>query len=221
MNDKKYGLATTYSDGLMSAADKSKLDNLTPGGGGDMLKSVYDTNDDGIVDASSAVQIQNTVNTIRFGIDGDGNYGYYKVGADTVTPFKSGSSETETVLWSNPNGTTIDNKTSFAAQQITLSQAASGFDKLRIYYKSVANPGSGTPVVVTCDYFLDNISRMVGANNNGAIAIGTYYGSSYSYARGMYFTNTTYLTMQVCACYRLNTQSNSYCIPLKVCGIKV
>lgn len=28
---------------------------------------------------------------IRFGIDSDGNYGYYKVGADTLTPFKSGS----------------------------------------------------------------------------------------------------------------------------------
>lgn len=27
---------------------------------------------------------------IRLGIDSDGNYGYYKVGADTLTPFKSG-----------------------------------------------------------------------------------------------------------------------------------
>lgn len=27
---------------------------------------------------------------IRLGIDADGNYGYYKVGADTLTPFKSG-----------------------------------------------------------------------------------------------------------------------------------
>lgn len=28
---------------------------------------------------------------ITFGVDADGNYGYKKVGADTVTPFKSGS----------------------------------------------------------------------------------------------------------------------------------
>lgn len=27
--------------------------------------------------------------SIRFGVDGDGNYGYYKAGADTVTPFKT------------------------------------------------------------------------------------------------------------------------------------
>lgn len=33
-----------------------------------------------------------SVNAIRFGIDADGNYGYYKVGADTVTPFKTGGS---------------------------------------------------------------------------------------------------------------------------------
>jgi hypothetical protein len=150
-----------------------------------------------------------------------GNYGYYKVGADTVTPFKTGSSETETVLWSNPNGTTIANTSPFSAQQITLSQAASGFDKLRIYYKTVSNPGSGTAIVVTCDYFLDNISRMTSGNWNGAFAIGAYYGSTYSYARGMYFYDATYTKMQVCACYRLNTQSNTMCIPLKISGIKI
>lgn len=31
---------------------------------------------------------------IRFGIDADGNYGYYKDGADTVTPFKTGDAPT-------------------------------------------------------------------------------------------------------------------------------
>lgn len=33
---------------------------------------------------------------IRFGIDADGNYGYYKAGADTVTPFKTKDSGTKT-----------------------------------------------------------------------------------------------------------------------------
>ena len=31
-----------------------------------------------------------SLNGIKFGIDSSGNYGYYKVGADTVTPFKTG-----------------------------------------------------------------------------------------------------------------------------------
>lgn len=35
---------------------------------------------------SGAVPMQ-TGNKIKFGVDGDGNYGYYKAGADTVTPF--------------------------------------------------------------------------------------------------------------------------------------
>lgn len=30
----------------------------------------------------------------KLGIDADGNYGYYKDGADTVTPFKSGGGST-------------------------------------------------------------------------------------------------------------------------------
>lgn len=43
--------ASATEDGLMSAADKSKLDGIdTTGSTGDMLKSVYDTNNDGIVD---------------------------------------------------------------------------------------------------------------------------------------------------------------------------
>lgn len=43
--------ATATEAGLMSAADKSKLDGIdTTGSTGDMLKSVYDTNNDGIVD---------------------------------------------------------------------------------------------------------------------------------------------------------------------------
>lgn len=31
----------------------------------------------------------NALNGLKFGIDGDGKYGYYKVGADTVTPFRN------------------------------------------------------------------------------------------------------------------------------------
>lgn len=43
--------ASATEAGLMSAADKSKLDGIdTTGSTGDMLKSVYDTNNDGIVD---------------------------------------------------------------------------------------------------------------------------------------------------------------------------
>lgn len=35
---------------------------------------------------------------IRFGVDSDGNYGYYKVGADSVTPFKTGGTGFSTLV---------------------------------------------------------------------------------------------------------------------------
>ena len=63
--------ATATEAGLMSAADKSKLDGIdTTGSTGDMLKSVYDTDDDGIVDhaatadavgATTAAQVADAV----------------------------------------------------------------------------------------------------------------------------------------------------------------
>lgn len=34
----------------------------------------------------------------RFGIDSNGNYGYYKVGADTVTPFKTVAKKVGTII---------------------------------------------------------------------------------------------------------------------------
>ena len=42
-----------------------------------------------LADSLSITDGDETAN-IRFGVDADGNYGYYKVGADSVTPFKSG-----------------------------------------------------------------------------------------------------------------------------------
>ncbi len=36
-------------------------------------------------------EVTDDLNGFRFGVDSDGNYGYYKDGADTVTPFKSGA----------------------------------------------------------------------------------------------------------------------------------
>lgn len=42
-------------------------------------------------DVKLSTEAQTAEDTIRFGIDENGNYGYYKVGADSVTPFRDGS----------------------------------------------------------------------------------------------------------------------------------
>ena len=44
----------------------------------------------GTMNASKGYKLANNTGLIRFGIDADGNYGYYKDGADSVTPLKTG-----------------------------------------------------------------------------------------------------------------------------------
>lgn len=39
-----------------------------------------------------------SITEIKFGVDANGNYGYYKAGADTLTPFKSGGSGGEEII---------------------------------------------------------------------------------------------------------------------------
>ena len=117
MIEKKYGLATTYSDGLMSRSDKSKLDSIPRSGGVSGVKGEVEStfrtgnvnitraniglgNVDNTSDADKPVSTatQTALNgkanaadvPFAFGIDENGNYGYYKEGADTVTPFKTG-----------------------------------------------------------------------------------------------------------------------------------
>lgn len=45
--------------------------------------------------------------SIRFGVDGDGNYGYFKAGADTVTPFKSATKTPVAITKANSSGAYI------------------------------------------------------------------------------------------------------------------
>lgn len=40
--------------------------------------------------SAGALGVKELLGGISFGVDADGNYGYYKAGADTVTPFSSG-----------------------------------------------------------------------------------------------------------------------------------
>lgn len=53
---------------------------------------VSNQSDNGMPLAAVAItDQQQEIQTLRFGIDENGNYGYYKVGADTVTPFNAGN----------------------------------------------------------------------------------------------------------------------------------
>lgn len=72
------------------------------------------------IDANNTISVNNInevalyespQKNIRFGIDSDGNYGYYKDGADTVTPFKTGGVQPDDYnskrllkIWGTDNG---------------------------------------------------------------------------------------------------------------------
>ena len=94
----------TWKDRLVEYAGRRKLKNVATGEEilMDVSRSEGTVNQAG--DAFSAANMNNleqriktefdsvnsSLGVLKFGIDSDGNYGYIKDGADTVTPFKSG-----------------------------------------------------------------------------------------------------------------------------------
>lgn len=56
------------------------------------------TSGENVAGALALKEINNNMGGLRFGMDADGNYGYYKDGADTVTPFKSGGVSSITMI---------------------------------------------------------------------------------------------------------------------------
>lgn len=96
LNDLPEDLGTTYApgDGINiknnTISTTSRIVDITQADY-DKLTDEQKNADDiwySIIDAKSSVV--DYTQPFRFGVDADGNYGYYKVGADTVTPFKSG-----------------------------------------------------------------------------------------------------------------------------------
>ena len=57
----------------------------------DYIKAATDANlKNKVPEAKAVKEVNNRFGGLKFGVDSDGNYGYIKAGADTVTPFKSG-----------------------------------------------------------------------------------------------------------------------------------
>lgn len=111
MGGKRRYKQTTNADGTVSLEDASTYDQVGSNFGASQLnaisKAVNQSADSSKIisdpDTASAttkqgyiadVQLFNHLNDslggIKFGVDKNGNYGYIKAGADSVTPFKSG-----------------------------------------------------------------------------------------------------------------------------------
>lgn len=87
----------TFTD--TTTFDFQVTDGADGSGSGDMEKSTYDTNDDGVVDSADSASVAESVvdNTgsssgIEFGLDANGKGQYRAVGASTWTPFLTGGS---------------------------------------------------------------------------------------------------------------------------------
>lgn len=81
----------TYTDSTTSTFTVTNGTDALPTGGttGQVLKKNSSTLYDAGWGDVESVEMASSAGAIRFGVDGDGNYGYIKVGADTVTPFKN------------------------------------------------------------------------------------------------------------------------------------
>ena len=204
----------TFTDG--STYDYTVTDGADGTGAGDMTKAVYDTDDDGFVDA-----VEDTLNPgtgIEFSLDSDGKGQYRATGASQWIPFLSGP--TYTRLWTNASPTS-----SFGAQTINLSEAANTYDAVRIVF--AYNTGSG----VTADNWEgepDAVSQMyefgsatLDQQSGGYLNMAIAFGQTNSYARRSWFENN-YTGIRFATCYRLNASGNSNgnCIPILVDGVK-
>ena len=91
---------------------------------------------------------------IRFGVDAEGNYGYKKVGADTVTPFKSGDSN----VYFLGKGTTFNIKELFPEiyQQLTIDnficQLVDSYDHHDIYHTPDSHSWCGKKIAPSWSY---------------------------------------------------------------------
>ena len=98
---------------------------------------------------------------LKFGIDSDGNYGYIKAGADSVTPFKSGS------LW-------------FSVFTSNISEVNCGFQPDIIV--RLINAASNYPMLICIDYVNEKAIRLFVNKTNGNNGIDAdYNGYGFSY----------------------------------------
>lgn len=192
-------------------------------GSGDMLKSTYDTNNNGIVDEAETVTNTSGSGSIEFGLDADGKGQYRAKGASTWIPFLSGGGPTYTRLWTNPSPAA-----NFAAQTVTLSETLENYDAVRIVWDRWYNGGvteanwETNPNAIAYIYDLRNKANII--NSAQHVQMGALSNeSSYVYGRRCYFPNAwTFNQIVFATGMRLNNAntSTSALIPVFIDGVK-
>lgn len=128
---------------------------------------------------------EHSTDLIRFGIDSNGNYGYYKRGADTVTPFKSGESGNITYYVSRQEITGIAPISGNYYTGIKITNNSNESIKIRLdirmFYTSFYSSVNSVPLVkadILSDYttsvFSGSISRSFYYPTSGSIIAGIF-----------------------------------------------
>lgn len=205
----------TFTDG--STFDYTVTDGADGTGAGDMTKAVYDTDDDGFVDA-----VEDTLNPgtgIEFSLDSDGKGQYRATGASQWIPFLSGP--TYTRLWTNANPSS-----SFGNGNRTLSDSLQNYDALRIVWQYWSNSGVTESNWEENNYgiaYLYDIRGKIDAivsgqrkPNIGAL----FYAASYTYGRRGYIVNDTTLWFSNAQRFGASGSDNDGIIPILIDGVK-
>ena len=124
-----------------------------------------------------------------------------------------GEVTTESILWTNSSPTST-----FAAQGVTLSDAISNYDDIRIYIRQ--STSSATDGWVT--YSAEKVKTFVQTSDTPISVTGVRNSSANkSLGRCMYYTDDTHLQFGSAFIFGgNNTTDNTYVIPTKICGLK-
>lgn len=104
--------------------------------------------------------LNNSLGGLSFGVDADGNYGYYKDGADSVTPFKSGIKLKKTC---NQSQLTIDEDYD---ECLLVFASAGSYESL-----AITNGGNYTMEEAGKSMLISNVSGINGQSNTGCFII--------------------------------------------------
>ena len=130
-----------------------------------------------------------------------------------ISMIPGGAGDTVDLLWSNPNPTN-----NFAEQDVTLSDTASAYKKLRVTWAS----GVSQAIVANVDFDLTNISDYLSGQGHARIGWSWVNNSNRTFARNAYFRNTDYEILHFFEAREVHASGDgtAVCIPLAIYGIK-
>ncbi len=123
-----------------------------------------------------------------------------------------GGKQTETVLWANSSPSS-----SFAAQNVTLSDSLSNYDYIKVTYRISTSDGTSTSAICSVSDFKN---YNTGTNKGFWLSLGGNPINSQSWVRELTYVSDTSIGITGGLRIQANSNDTSYFIPLEILGIK-